>query len=150
MAENLYPVVNLPTLIPPGQVDQEQVYKQSVAFDYDTGDFVLDGANKMVLASGKDTFIQWCLKQCVTERFTKLAYSNSVGVEIQEGIKSVTDVEGVESIIQRTVTEALMVNPITEYVREFEFQWDGSDSLYVRFVVKGKPWAEDITLTVAY
>lgn len=150
MAESLYPVLNLPPLIPVGHVDEDKEYKQSVNFDYDTGDFVLDGSNRMVLVDGKEAFIQWCLKQCVTERYTKLAYSDSVGVEIQTAIKSVNDIESVKSIIQRAITEALMVNPATEYVRDFSFSWDGSDSLYVQFIVKGKPWVEDMTLTVSY
>jgi len=42
-----------------------------------------------------------------------------------------------------------MVNPETEYVKNFRFVWEGADSLLVSFVVKGHEWDEDM-LTVAY
>ncbi len=51
------------------------------------------------------------------------------------------DKEAVESALERTITEALMVNPRTEYVRGFEFIWD-SDGLHCEFIVKGKEWEE--------
>lgn len=44
--------------------------------------------------------------------------------------------KAVESAIERTVTEALSVNPHTEYVREFSFKWDG-DRVRCDFKVKG-------------
>ena len=44
--------------------------------------------------------------------------------------------KAVESAIERTISEALMVNPRTEYVRQFEFVWNG-DAVSVSFVVKG-------------
>ena len=47
----------------------------------------------------------------------------------------------VESAVERTITEALMVNPKTEYVRGFEFEWMNED-LSVSFVVKGKEFDE--------
>ena len=42
-----------------------------------------------------------------------------------------------------------MVNPVTEYVKNFSFSIDG-DHLFVNFVVKGKNWAEEIALKVGY
>ena len=50
--------------------------------------------------------------------------------------------------IERTVTEALMVRPATEYVKDFVFEHDG-DSLKVTCTVKGKEWNED-TISVSY
>ena len=44
--------------------------------------------------------------------------------------------KAVESAIERTISEALLVNPRTEYVRQFEFVWNG-DAVSVSFVVKG-------------
>ena len=44
--------------------------------------------------------------------------------------------KAVESAIERTISEALMVNPRTEYVRSFEFSWSG-EAVSVSFTVKG-------------
>ena len=43
--------------------------------------------------------------------------------------------KAVESAIERTISEALLVNPRTEYVRQFEFVWNG-DAVSVSFVLK--------------
>lgn len=145
--KSIYPTFNLPDLITSGLTAEQKTYKQSLYFDYEKGDFRRDAANRLVLATGQEAFEQWCLKQCVTERNTKMAYSSKIGVEIESAVKRETNIIAVESTIQRTITEALMVNPATEYVRNFEFTWDGSDSLKVSFTVKGKAWPEEILLT---
>lgn len=149
MAQSLYPTFNLPGVAADAERAKKKSYKQSFFFDYATGDFLRDGANRLVLAEGREAFCQWCLKQCATERGTKLAYSDKIGVEIGKAVREESDVKAIESAIQRTLMEALMVNPETEYVKNFRFAWDGADSLLVSFVVKGHEWDED-TLTVAY
>jgi hypothetical protein len=95
----------------------------------------------MVLCDGHEAYKQWCLKKCVTERHTKLAYSDKVGVEMIAALKEPTSA-AVESAIERTITEALMANPATEYVKDFGFTISG-DHLYVVFTVKGREWDED-------
>ena len=80
---------------------------------------------------------------------TKLAYAEKIGVEIVRAVQEESDIRAIESAIRRTITEALMVNPETEYVKNFRFVWEGADSLLVSFVVKGHEWDEDM-LTVAY
>lgn len=152
MAErtSIYPTFNLPVISNVGNVTPKKKYAPSFKFDYDTGDFVRDGAGRLILADGKETFASWCLKQCVTERYTKMAYGKSIGVEIENKIKNETEIEAVESIIQRTITEALLQNPATEYVRDFEFSWDYAGALSVTFVVKGTKWNENMKLKVGY
>ena len=53
----------------------------------------------------------------------------------------------VESMVERTITDALLVNPRTESVQDFEFSWDG-DEMHCRFRVKGMDWEEFITVTI--
>lgn len=149
MGQSLYPTFNLPAVVADRERSKKKSYKQSFFFDYTTGDFLRYGANRLVLAEGREAFCQWCLKQCVTERDTKLAYSDKIGVEIVKAVQEESDIRAIESAIQRTITEALMVNPETEYVKNFRFSWNGTDSLLVSFVVKGHEWDED-TLTVTY
>lgn len=149
MAKSIYPTFNLPSLIAPGTKSAQKKYKSSLMFDYQTGDFVRDGAKKLMTCDGHEAWVQWCLKQLVTERHTKLAYSNKLGVEIVSAIRDEEDIEAAKLAIERTITEALMVNPVTEYVRDFEFSFEG-DSLYVTFHVKGKEWdnEEALQLTI--
>lgn len=146
---SIYPTYKLPTLVAPGTTVEQEGYKPSLFFDYDVGDFVMDGAHRPVEGTGRDAFEQWCLKQCVTERYTKLGYSNAIGVELVAAVKA-GDIFAVKSAIARTITEALMVNPATEYVRNFRFSWSGTDELKVTFEVKGKEWLDASTLTVRY
>jgi len=48
---------------------------------------------------------------------------------------------GVEAALEQTITEALMVNVHTEYVRDFEFTWS-ADEIRITFTVKGRSWDE--------
>ena len=57
------------------------------------------------------------------------------------------DEKTVESMVQRTITDALMVNPRTEDVRDFSFTWNG-DSMHCSFKVKGIDWDETITISI--
>ncbi len=146
---SIYPTYNLPKLTPVGTTTEQEDYTPSFYFDYETGDFVRDGANRPTKGTGREAYEQWCLKQCVTERYTKLGYSDNIGVELVEALKE-DGILAVESAITKTITEALMVNPATEYVRHFKFSWDGSDHLQVTFRVKGRPWVDDSELSVTY
>ncbi len=148
MGTSIYPTVKLPRLVMPVKSVEQEDYKPSLYFDYMIGDFVRDGAKRPVLTDGKEAFAQWCLKQCVTERGTLLGYSDSIGVEIRSALKE-ESTESIQAVIERTITEALMVNPATEYVREFTMRTE-ADNLYVDFVVKGKPWVDNLRLQVVY
>ena len=57
------------------------------------------------------------------------------------------DERTVESMVQRTITEALMVNPRTEEVRDFAFSWDG-DSMHCTFTVKGVRWDKEVKISI--
>jgi len=142
MAENknLFPVFDVPEINVPTVPAEEQKYKPSVYFDYTVGDFKRDGTNKMVVADGKEAWKQWCMKTVLTERLSCLSYSSDIGTELEDALKQANR-EAAESSIERTVTEALMINPQTEYVRGFEFKWT-NDGLYCGFTVKGKEWEE--------
>lgn len=146
MAEKqLYPVFDVPDISTPAQPEREH-YRPSVFFDFTVGDFTRDGANRMVEASGKEAYMQWCMKIIATERDAFLAYSTRIGTEMEYAAAQ-PDHASVEASVERTIIEALMVNPKTEYVREFEFSWEGT-SLYGTFAVKGRD-LDEIRLSVA-
>ena len=140
MAGTLFPVIEVPEIAIPGQ-SVNRPYSPSVNFDFEKGDFVRDGAYRMTSSSGLETYMQWCRKVCLTERDRFLSYSTDIGIESESSL-SQADRAAVESALERTITEALMVNVHTEYVRNFIFKW-GADTLEVEFTVKAKQWAEN-------
>ena len=130
---NLYPVFEVPELVEQQQTEPAPKYGKSWLFDFKKGDFVLDGAGRVVEADGHTAWVQWCVKTVLTERFAFLAYSWDYGVEIEEALKN-PNRAAIEAEVERTITEALLVDPRTELVRDFAFRWQ-ADELYVSFTV---------------
>lgn len=139
MAETLFPVFPVPE-INVLTAARERKYRPSVFFDFNTGDFPRDGSGNMVPADGREAYRQWCLKAVMTERFTCLAYTTDIGTEMTDAFAQ-ADRAAVESAVERTVNEALMVNPKTEYVRDYAFSWK-NETLGCTFNVKGQDWEE--------
>jgi len=130
---NLYPAFDMPELVEQQQTEPAPKYGKSWLFDFKKGDFVLDGAGRVVEADGHTAWVQWCVKAVMTERFSCLAYSGDYGVEIDEALKQPTRA-AVETEVERTITEALLADPRTYAVRDFSFEWRGEE-LYVSFTV---------------
>lgn len=137
MTQNLYPAVDVPEI---SETPAEEKYKPSLYFDFERGDFRLDGNGNITVAGGREAYYQWCRKTAMTERFACLSYGDDIGVNMEDALAQ-EDAAAVESAVERTLTETLMVNPKTEYVREFAFAWAG-DALRCSFVVKGTDWEE--------
>lgn len=101
------------------------------------GDFILDAAHRIVESDGMAGYRVWCLKISQTERFKCLAYRGNIGDMLGVEMETATfddDHKTVESMMRRTITEALMVNPRTNSVSDFEFEWDG-DTVYGKCVI---------------
>ena len=144
---NLFPTFNLPTLNI-STAPKTKRYYQSPSFDFETGDFLIDRAGRPIMSDGRETFEQWCLKVCMTERGTRLAYSDKIGTEFEAAIHF-TDPAAVKSSIIRTISESILVHPAAEYVKNFQFKSEG-DSLQVSFDVKSRDFDDASRLTVAY
>lgn len=148
MADELFPLFDVP------EVDEEDEeydteYKRSIRWDPELGDFSRDSSNRLVECDGYEAYMIWCYKAIQTERDSHLAYIEDVsgldlGVEMEE-ISQEDDKETAESMIERTMTEALEVNPRTESVGNFVFSWDGDD-VHCQFEVKGIDWDETIKI----
>jgi len=130
---NLYPTFELPTIVGQEQPHLAPEYPKSYLFDFEKGDFVLDAAGRIAVADGHRAWVQWCVKTVMTERFACLAYSGNYGVEVEQARKQ-PDRALAEMEIERTITEALMVDPRTELARDFSFKWR-ADELYVSFTI---------------
>lgn len=145
MSEPLFPVVEVPEFISEN-TEYDTQYKRSVRWNPEKGDFARDSANRMVECDGREAFAIWCFKIAQTERYRCLAYPDIIGTEMERAMDN-DDEKTVESMVQRTIEDALMVNPRTEFVRDFVFTWDG-DNMNCTFKVKGNDWDELITITI--
>ena len=145
MAKMLFPVAEVPDFIElKSRYDRR--YKRSMKWDSATGDFVRNGANQIVECDGMEAYAIWCFKVAQTERYRCRAYPSCIGVEIEKAMAD-SDTKTVESMMQRTITDALMVNPRTEYVGDFVFAGKGDDS-HCTFIVKGLKWDKKIKISV--
>jgi len=144
---NLYPVFDMPDLVEQQQTEPAPKYGKSWLFDFEKGDFVVDGAGRVVEADGHTAWAQWCVKSVLTERFAYLIYSTDYGSEIEQALKQPSR-KAVEAELERTITEALLVDPRTKIVRDFSFSWQG-DQVKVSFTavpVIGDPERLEVVL----
>lgn len=140
-----FEVVNVPDFIEESS-QYDTKYKRTVKWDAEKGDFVRDGANRMVECSGEEGYMIWCYKIAQTERYGCLAYTSDIGVELEAAL-SEDNHKVVESMVQRTITDALKINPRTEYVRDFSFTWN-ADEMHCTFLVKGVEWDKLFQITI--
>lgn len=143
---DLYPTFEAPEVVEvPTEAAPE--YPKAPLFDFVQGDFVMDGAGRVVMADGHRAWVQWCIKTVLTERFAYAIYGPDYGTELQEAKKQ-PDRAAVEVWIEREITEALLIDPRTEMVQDFTFNWRG-DELTVGFTVVpvvGTPEHVEVTI----
>lgn len=146
MAEQLFPVFEIPTITQRQEEEKQYVFLPGPLFDFVSGDFALDGAHQFTMVDGLDQYMIWCLKTLQTQRGACAAYPE-YGVD-SHGALSEASHGAVCSAFERTITEALMRNPRTERVYGFDFAWN-ADSLAIVFIVKPQGFdAFDITMNV--
>jgi hypothetical protein len=137
-ANNLFPVFAVPeAAAEDGQTIQR--YNPAPLWDYERGDFVLSGARQLQYGTGFDAWVFWCVKSIMTQHRAHLGYSSNAGVEAMEAFRE-KDRHAAESALERTVSEALLADPMgrTTQVRNFRFAWEnGGDSLFIECEVIG-------------
>ncbi|GAC41251.1 DUF2634 domain-containing protein [Paenibacillus popilliae] len=127
---DLFPTFDVPALVNAAADNQVQ-YPQSWLYDFENKRVVMDGSGRAVMVDGLTAWAQWCIKAASTLRFTHLAYGPDFGTE-REGAWRQPTRKATESELERTITEALIVDPRTDTVRDFAFTWSG-DELLVSF-----------------
>lgn len=110
-------------------------YKRTMKWDVEKGDFVRDGANRVEECTGEEGFMVWCYKTAMTGRYSCPAYPDEIGVEMEDATDD-DEADIIESQVERAITEAIEVNPRTEWIGDFEFFWYG-DEMHFSFCVKG-------------
>ncbi|MCL2087662.1 MAG: DUF2634 domain-containing protein [Oscillospiraceae bacterium] len=135
MNNALFAVFELPDEIE--DVQSQDMYKLAPLWDFESGEFVLNGARQPVYGTGYDAWVLWCSKAILTQRWAHFAYSGNSGIEAREAF-SEPDRQSQESALERTITEALLADPLerTQQVKDFRFLW-GVDSLEINCVIVG-------------
>ena len=130
-AGGLFPAFDVPSALAEGAAPARGAYPRAPLWDLEAGDFALDGARRTLYGSGHDAWALWCAKAILTQRWACGGYSGNAGIEGEEAFAE-PDREAAESALERTVTEALLADPLgrTEAVRDFAFEWRG-DSLAI-------------------
>ena len=144
--QSLYPVFEIPAAAEEKQ-SSKHVYGKSWQFNFETGAFVTDGGNRMLEADETTALLQWCIGACITPRGDYLAYSSQYGIDIEE-VRNQPTRKAMELALERTITEALLVNPRIDSVRGFSFTWY-AEGVYASFTVHPKA-GEAQTLGIPY
>jgi len=132
---NLIPAVDVPEFTE--ETDSyDTEYHPSIAWDLEAADFVRTPANRIPRSEGTEAYKVWCVKTVATERYSRAAYSDDIGTEMEDA-RTQPDRNAVELAIARTIQEALMVNPRTQAVENFSFNWDDPGDVHVTFTVTG-------------
>ena len=146
--DNLFPEGYEDEIVDEDEIESEEPigYRPGVAFDWQTGDFVRDGRNRMLDATGVESWQQWCMNCLQTERYKHLAYSSDFGIDVDEVFRAGTHEES-ESILTRQINEALLADPYgrTEYVSDIDYTWTAPDSIQATVTVVG---IADVTIDV--
>lgn len=104
-------------------------------FDMEKLKIKLSPVGRVEIGDEKEAYRFWVMKCLLTERYKYLGYSTDFGVEIEEIIQSDYPRDIAESEIQRTITEALLVDERTLSVDNFVFVWNG-DEVKVTFEIE--------------
>ena len=148
MAENLFPEGYEEEVITAEDLASEQPagYRNGIAFDSLSGDFLRDGMYKMLDSDGIESWKSWCINCLHTERYKHLAYSTDFGIEIDKAMKA-TSRDEAENILIRQITEAIMADPYgrTNYIEEITFNWTAADAVVVAVTIQG---VDDATIDI--
>lgn len=135
---NLFPIDSQHNIVTLAEIQKNKsvIFKESLDFDDETGDFVCDGQGCMTTASAIEAWKQWC-KNCLdTARYSFASYSTDFGIN-KKLIFAVTDRESQELLIQTEITEALLADDYkrTKSVTDFEFNWITADTVEVTMTI---------------
>lgn len=149
-SKNLLPTIEVPDFVDEETDEEYDIdFKPSLMWNLEKGDFVRTAANNIPRNDGYEAFKVWCVKTVATERYSCLAYSDDIGTEMED-ILTESDRETVELAIERTIQEALSVNPRVSSVEEFSFSWEtGHVSVtFTVFSVDGEPFTVDSIIEI--
>lgn len=137
---NLFPTGYETEMVSTEELSQSQKtgYAPGLQFDYESGDFKLNGKHRIREATGITSWEDWCGTCLLTERYEHLAYSSDFGIETKEAFAADSH-EKAEALLTRQISEALAADPYerTEYVEDIQFRWTAPDTVQIVVTVHG-------------
>lgn len=130
---NLYPSFDPPAIVQ--ETDDTIIDTISPKYDEKNQRVVINGIGQAVIGNEKDAYRFWVMKCLLTERYKYPAYSSDFGVEIEKIMSSDYPRSVKESEIERTIVEALSVDPRTVSVYVTSFEWNG-DEVFITIEVQ--------------
>ncbi|TBL71364.1 DUF2634 domain-containing protein [Paenibacillus thalictri] len=128
---NLFPVNESGGVLEEVKVSKQTVFGRSWRFDFETGEFMVTPAGKVVTADEDQAWVEWCQKALHTERYRYLAYSRSYGQEFDDLIALHLTREANEMELKRMTKEALMADPRTAKAEMVSLQWEGDHCFFM-------------------
>lgn len=104
-------------------------------YDYDDGKVVTTLNGRAIKNDAASAYLLWVVKNLVTERYERAAYSSDFGIEFRAIVRKNYSKSIAESELKRTITEALSVDERTKDVSDFKFRWEGANC-HVHFLLK--------------
>lgn len=129
---DLFPAQTVQTTPDPADTTPQTTvtFGKSWRFDFEAGEFVLTPTGKVMETADTDAWLEWCTKALATARYQHLVYSRNYGQEFEDLLSRHLNRAANESEIKRIATEALMVDPRTAAVRNFQFTWEEDRCLF--------------------
>lgn len=149
---NLYPVFEVQNVMAEETLEDPAIELNQVkapAFDFEKGKTVMDLKGRVVMVEAQAAYRQWVMKCAMTERYEYLGYGPDFGVEVKAIMRANYPREIAESELERTIREALMVDPRTVAVENFSFEWN-SDAVVVRCEVESIYDREEFAFQYGY
>ncbi len=126
---NLFPIDdNFETVVINNTNTYKYNLKKSYAFDFEKGEFILKANGDIALVDDLKAYEQWCVKALKTKRYSKNAYTELYGQELNTILGLGLNRNAMELEIERMVSETIMVHPRTKTVNNFTFNWQNNDS----------------------
>lgn len=134
MAEDsgLFPVIDIEDLVDKKDENNTE-YQPSPMWDLELGDFIRNPRNTVPYAEGEEAIKIWCVKMIQTQRYSCLAYNDDIGCDLESALNESTEAAVISSL-ERTITEALEINPRVESIDNFRAEINGS-RVYISMTV---------------
>ena len=111
---------------------------KSVAFDFKTGEFILDPHNNFTIVTEIENLKMWTTKILKTEKFKYSIYNDTeYGVKLMEHIYNTRSMTLQYANIQSSIANTLSSHPDIKNVGDFIFNVDNG-TLKVHFIVNTK------------
>lgn len=118
---------------------EEKPKLKTLHYDYENQEFVINSKGNIAVEDDEEAFKLWCKKAISIIRYSKMAYSNNLGFE-KDPIDLYDSKEAKESWVKRTITEAIMSDPMqrAEKVDNFVYRYPEPDTMDVSFMITPK------------